>query len=169
MGSLGECRRCGANERNKDGACLPCRRAATQRWRQKNSGKVKDYSRSYYVQHRERCIEYQREHNKIDGVAAKKKEKAKEKYLRHKSKMLRKTQEWRINSPAEYLLSTAKQRARRASGAVWGQAHRRDTEPRSDRFSQRIRQGQRLGHFLAREPLEERRHLRRIGRHRSWN
>jgi hypothetical protein len=27
--------------------------------------------------------------------------------------MLRKTQEWRVNSPAEYLLSAAKQRARR--------------------------------------------------------
>jgi hypothetical protein len=34
-------------------------------------------------------------------------------YLLHKPEMLRKTQEWRVNSPAEYLLSAAKQRARR--------------------------------------------------------
>jgi hypothetical protein len=39
--------------------------------------------------------------------------KRREVYLRHKSKMLQKTQEWRVNSPAEYLLSAAKQRARR--------------------------------------------------------
>ncbi len=37
-----------------------------------------------------------------------------EKYLRHKAVMLQRTQEWRINSPAEYLLSGAKQRARRS-------------------------------------------------------
>lgn len=113
MGSLGECRKCGANERNKAGDCLPCRRAATRKWREKNPDKVKDYSRSYYAQHQERIVEYQRQHGKIDSVAAKKKEKAKEKYLRHKPKMSQKTQEWRTNSPAEYLLSAAKQRARR--------------------------------------------------------
>jgi len=39
--------------------------------------------------------------------------KQREKYLRHKPEMLRKVQEWRVNSPAEYLLSAAKQRARR--------------------------------------------------------
>lgn len=67
MGGLGECLECGADERDKDGACLSCRRAV----------------------------------------------KRKEKYLRHKATMLRKVQEWRVNSPAEYLLSSAKQRARR--------------------------------------------------------
>jgi hypothetical protein len=39
--------------------------------------------------------------------------KQREKYLRHKPEMLRKVQQWRVNSPAEYLLSGAKQRARR--------------------------------------------------------
>jgi len=109
VGSLGECRKCGANERNKAGDCLPCRRAITRKWREKNPDKVKVGLHSYYVQHREKCIERAKLYGKTDVAVVKRKEK----YLRHKAMMLQKAQEWRVNSPAEYLLSGARQRARR--------------------------------------------------------
>lgn len=108
-----ECRKCGARERDKNGCCRPCRRSHTRKWREKNAGAIQDYSKSYYAQHQQRLLEYAakyRQSDKSDVVIAKRKAA----YLIRKPEMLRKTREWRTNSPVEYLLSVAKQRARRA-------------------------------------------------------
>ncbi len=108
-----ECQKCGAFERNKNGSCLPCRRAYTRKWREKNADKVLDYSKSYYAQHQQRIAEYRKRRREEDEVAAKLKEKAKERYFRHKSEMIRKTREWRLQCPAEYILSSISAKAKR--------------------------------------------------------
>jgi len=114
MNEAKECRKCGAREKDKNGCCRPCKRAHTRKWREKNADKVLDYSKSYYAQHQERIKEYQRQHGKIDAVAAERKEKARKKYLRHKSEMIRKTREWRLQCPSEYILSSVSAKAKRS-------------------------------------------------------
>jgi 5-methylcytosine-specific restriction endonuclease McrA len=54
------CRKCGARERNKRGACIPCKRQALRKWRETNPNKVRDLARKYREASPEKHREYYR-------------------------------------------------------------------------------------------------------------
>jgi 5-methylcytosine-specific restriction endonuclease McrA len=52
------CIKCGAQERDKRGACMPCKRERNQKYRAANREKVSDYNRAYREANREQLRAY---------------------------------------------------------------------------------------------------------------
>lgn len=54
------CRKCGARDRDKRGACIPCKRQALREWRKANPNRVRDLARKYREASPEKYREYSR-------------------------------------------------------------------------------------------------------------
>jgi 5-methylcytosine-specific restriction endonuclease McrA len=56
------CIKCGARERNKRGACLPCKREGTRKWAQLNLDRVREKNRNWYLSNLENLRESRRKY-----------------------------------------------------------------------------------------------------------